>query len=134
MSKSRSMAKPKKNGKLRNFPLLSPLSCRLGYIRIFIHDGLHIIVAAYNCDISSKSRVHPLGYATCIPPHKTPAFIPILHHSLACLSSKPLFLKNSPSQYQSTSSAAYPNTDPLNNPVILHSLHTAQPPGLYPSF
>ena len=70
--------KEKKN---RNFSHLCPLSCRLGPKRTSTIQGLHIAVATHNFGICSRSVVHPLGYAPCIPPHKPPPFIPILDHS-----------------------------------------------------
>ena len=40
---------------------------------------LYITLTTHICGISSKSRVHPPGYAPSIPPHKPP-FAPILQH------------------------------------------------------
>ena len=38
-------------------------------------------VATHNYWVSSKSRVHPLGYASRIPSHKLPLSTLIIHHS-----------------------------------------------------
>ena len=38
-----------------------------------------ITVATHKCGISSRSGVHPPGYTQCIPPHKPPPLIHILH-------------------------------------------------------
>ena len=46
--------------------------------------GFNIAGTTQSCSISSKSGVHPLGYASSIPPNKLPPFIPIIHHP-SCL-------------------------------------------------
>ena len=79
-------------------------------------------MTTHNCSISSKSRVHSLGYAPCIPPHKPPPFTPIMHHSPCLPDIQTFLLLNSPSQNQCTSSAAdllsgYLHT-PLHPPFI----------------
>ena len=54
-------------------------------------QGLHIAATTHIYIISSKSGVHPPGYAKSIPSHKPPPFIPIL----ACSTFKPLFFRQS---------------------------------------
>ena len=49
-------------------------SCRLSHRRISVLPVLHKPVASHNYSILSRSRVHPLGYAPCIPPHKPPPY------------------------------------------------------------
>ena len=70
----------KKENNINKISPLCPLSCWLGHRQIFIHR-LHIAEAIHNCGISSRSGVHPPGYAPCIPPHNLSPFTPILYHS-----------------------------------------------------
>ena len=71
------------------------LSCGLGHRRISALPGLHKAVASHNYSISSRSRVHSPRYAHELPltnPRHTLLSCTIL---LACLTSKPLFFKQS---------------------------------------
>ena len=49
----------------------------------------------YSCDISSNSRVHPQGDTTRILPHKPRYSLLSCSILIACLTSKPLFFKQS---------------------------------------
>ena len=120
--------------KRNNFSPLYPLSSRLGRRQISTRR-LHISVTTNNCDISSKSGVHPPGYALCTPPHKPPPFTHILHHS-PCLpdiqTSFPQTVLHSinlslswPTHWMTTSTLSY--IDSLSNSIILHSLHMPKP-------
>ena len=68
-------------------------------------------MTTHNCRFSSRSVVHPPGYAPCTPSHKSPAIhsYPGLFSLLAWHLN--LFFLNSPSLYQSISSLTYPLND-----------------------
>ena len=117
------------------FPFMI-LSCGLGHRRTFALQGLHIAVATQNCGISSKSRVNSRDDAPRIPPHKPRTFTPVIHHSLCFLDVKTSFLNPSftvsihlflSSTYPLSDYSTLLYIDPLSNPVILHSLHMAEP-------
>ena len=86
-------AKLKKEKKNRKMSPLYPLSCRLGHKRTSTLQRLQIAVTTHNCSISSRSRAHLPGYAPYTPHHKPPPCSPSWTILLACLTSKPLFLK-----------------------------------------
>ena len=87
--------------------------------------------ASIGCDILSKSRVHPPGYAPCTPPHNPLPCTSINHHSPCLPDIQTSFLQvvlhsinpplPIPNHWVTTSSPSY--KDPLTNPVILHSFH-----------
>ena len=80
------------------------ISCRFIHRWTSTLQGVHIPVATHNCDILSRSGVHPLGYTLCIPPHKPLPFTPILDYSN-------LISLNAPSRYQSISTMVHPLND-----------------------
>ena len=112
-----------------------PLSSRLGHIRTSALQVLHIAIETHNHGISSSSRVHPPGNASCIPPHKPSPYAPIMHHSPCLPDIQIHFLQavlhaiNSPLTRPAhwVTTSALPYIDPLSNHVILHSLHMAEP-------
>ena len=102
------------------------LSCGLGHKRISA-------VASHNYSISSRLRVHPLGNAPCIPPHKPSPYTPIIHHSPCLTGIQTSILQavfhgiNPPlpwSTHWSTTNTLS-NIYPLSNSVVLHCFHMA---------
>ena len=121
MSESR-LVKPK-DMKKEIFPFML-LSCGLGHRRISSIQGFirlwYLTIIASRQGQGFISRATPHAFPFTNPRHTLLSCIILL----ACLTSKPP--SNSPSGYQSTSSAAYQHTLPLSNPVVLHPLHMAE--------
>ena len=88
-------------------------------------QGLHVAMATQNCSILSESRVHTLGYSSCIPPHK---LSPINHSYIAIFPilawHQNLFFFSSHSRYQSTSSAPDLQSDYCTLPYIHPNIHS----------
>ena len=129
MSESRRLVKLK-DKKKEIFPFML-LSFGLCHRRISVLAGLHKAVASFNYSISSRSRVHTLDDAPCIP-SQTPAILLLSTILLAYLTSKPLFFKRFFTVsirllhvLPTTSTHSYIET--FSNPVVLHPLHVAEP-------